>query len=1023
MADLAQVKQMMNEEDLVLHRGLMLLGSMLAGMTVTYFILSRFFPGGLPSFNVVGYLTMGLKTPGEVYRALAIVAGGVAGVLLGQWGWMMMAQWQRVLGVMPAAVALKRSTVIFAPFLAYITMLSTNQGLMIAPLAAGLLLLLGFSLLAILEKKDKRKIYFAFPTENRYQPASLFTHGSIIVLGAGVGWFLQALTGPGLFSSLGLWFSLGVGLAVWIVIMLLAGLLALFFSKLTFDQVYVGLAFVAMPLAILPLQTLGGLTYTAYGKVVAVTKVAWLMPTLVGVASLAAVVILALVLLSLRKKKVEMVPAWEEVFRALMLIIPIPLLLYAVAYWPMGAAFSGHHLLGPLALFREGEPLGAAQAILMGRLPFKDILFRHGFIADALSGLAAVNWFGGTLEAYRLMLSYLAPLGLIAIYVFAIFCMPWLWALLLALTMLTGALGMIPYTRFLFPLIGFIFTLFYLQSNRWLLLIFSGLMTALSVIASYTAGIMALAGQLTLVVVFVVVDREPLKKRLTGLAVYLGATLAGLLPWFLYLAMSGSLGAYFDNFAWVMNNYGAVFGLPMPGLGDHPSLMQWLIFALPPAMIAIGALQSLKAIFAGKQHGTIPWNILLLTVITTLYWVRFLDRSDYTFLLETLPIAAMLAAFYLFRLTIRQARLKGLVMTALLPLLLIPQAGRIDLKTLAEGFGQKTVITVDGLVKPKSLLLGNVFLQPNQAREIDELVSYMNEQVGSAESFFDFSNQPLLYFLVPRRPVTRALATVSIATFEQQLAAIRALNLNEVKMVVADGRPLGEAGLDGLPCEVRQYALSEYLLKKYVPIKKIGQTVIMLPRDGELNPEPQAVQAMKRMVSLAYMPLTMGQEAKYASGQGNGVDQYIVKDKSDVDAHGLTVTASAQGVEVADGVGQVSLVMNAKANKAADGNVLRLTLRASPRLQGRTAKLLWGKASDHDGLQFLLKGSGQEETYVFRVGSLPAWVWAGSLKQLTLVMPAGGWQWKSLQVLAVKDIPELSQAPAAKSEAGKPGQK
>ncbi len=755
MAELAQVKQMMHEEDLVLHRGLMLLGSLLAGMTVTYFLLSRFIPSGLPATTVVGDLAMGLKTPGEVYRALAVVAGGVAGVLLGQWGWLMMAHLQRLLGVMPAAVALKRAALVYAPCLAYITILSTNQGLIIAPLGAAVLLLAGFCLLALLERKDKRKIYFAFPTENRYQPASMFTHGSVIVLGAGVGWFLQALWGANAFMGLGLWFSLGVGIVVWMGIMLLAALGALFFRKLTFDQVYLGMAFVAMPLAVLPLQTLGGLTYTAYDKVVITTKVAWLMPALAGLAAVAALAILVLVLLGLRKKKVEMVPAWEELFRALMLIIPIPLLLYAVAYWPQGAPFSAHHLLGPLDMFREGESLSTAQAMLMGRLPFTDILFRHGFITDAMSGLAAINWFGGTLAAYRLMLSYLAPLGLIAIYVFAIFCMPWLWALLLALAMLTGGLGLIAYTRFLFPLIGFIFTLFYLQSNRWVLLIFSGLMTALSVIASYTAGIMAFAGQLTLILVYVLVEQEPLKKRLTGLGVYMGATLIGLLPWFLYLAMSGSLGAYFNNFGWVMNHYGAVFGLPMPGLGDHPGLMQWLIFALPPAMIAVGALQSFKAVFARKQQGAMPWNIMLLTVITTLYWVRFLDRSDYTFLLETLPIAAMLAAFYLFRLTINQRRLKGVIMVTLLPLLLVPQEGRINLKTLAEGFGQKNVIAVDGLVKPKSPLLGNVFLKPEQAKTIDDLVGYMSEQVGSAESFFDFSNQPLLYFLVPRKPVTR----------------------------------------------------------------------------------------------------------------------------------------------------------------------------------------------------------------------------------------------------------------------------
>jgi hypothetical protein len=999
MKDFAVLREAAGHENLSLHHGLALSGGVLAIAGAALMLMSGLTGGG--SGDTVGAMALGWVNPHQVAVALLTLAGALLGGGAGYWLWLLSAQMQVQLGAVPASVALKRAAVPFAAFLPLLTSLVQGRPEVLLPAGVWAVFTLGWWCVALLERGDKRKIYFAHPTEADYHPGALFTHGAVITLGAGAGWYLQSLPQGTMFLAWGLWFPVFAGLAVWFLALGLGGLLGFLYTKHTFNQAFHAVALAALPLALLPLQAAAWVRYAGVdGGGFQLGFLAMVLPIL---ALAAGFVVLILALLNLTHRPVETQPAWEELFRALMLIAAVPLLLLAAAYWPVGGVLGRSSLVGPVDVYREGEPLAGAQAMLLGRLPFKEILFRHGFLSDAVIGLAAMNWFGSGLEGLRLLLAWLAPVGLVALYLLGIFCLPWIWAVLLSLLILTGNLGWVAETRFFFTYIGFIFTLLYLQGGRWPVLLLSALATVLALIASYTAGAIAVAGHLVLLATYFFLGGEDTKNRLLGLGVYLGASLAGIVPWFIYLGLSGSLGAYFQNFGWVLGQVQPVFSAALPGWGQQPDLIRILLFALPPLAICFGAMTLAGALGKAKERG-LPWNVLLLTVVTGLLWLRYLQRGQFEFLLEALPVTVMLLAFELYRQTAHNPRLRGAVFTLVALVLFIPRAGALDLPRVAGQFGLKNRVPVEGWVKSDLPALGNVFLPAQQAKDLAELALFLDGQVGTADSFFDFSNQPLLYALVPRRPVVASLSTVMLASFEQQLEAIRNLDGAKIKAVVYPAVP--SLAVAGIPSEVRHYAVSEYLLQRFTPTTVKGGCVVLVPREENPVPDAAAAAALQRPAELGALPCAWGSLSKYSASQGGAAGSLAPADGvRSFSPAGLTVTAQGEQLLLAEAAVPVTLRLAAKLDAAQPANVLTLSLTVPPVLDGETAVLAWGEKASGRLVSFRLQGDGAARAYVFRLGALPSWVLAQPVSALQLTLPGGGWTWDGARFLAVNDLP------------------
>ena len=1024
MTEPTNLHETLAHESLTLPRGLAIFGGLLAGASAAVTLIPKAAMLGLPGLDVAGPFSIGTVPPGQVWLAAGVCLAAAVGAGAGWWVWQALARLIGRICPLPAAAALKRSALPFIAWLPQMAALPLGQAQALEPLILTAALAAGVLLWAFAERQDKRKIFFAHPTETEYSPASLFTQGSVLLLGAGAGWFLQSLTGFQFPFLSGLGFALACGIAVWMASLVLGMLLGILYTKHTFNQVYHAVAFALLPLALLPLKSATWLAYGVAGKTVG----GFHLPLFSLLLPLAAVAgfftILVISLLALRTRPLENQVAWEEVFRALMLLAAGPLLIFALAFWPGGTPWGQPSLAGPLDLLREGEPLASAQAILQGRLPFKEILFRHGFLTDAVSSLTAMGWFGPTAEGYRWLLAWLYPLGAVGLYLLAIFTLPWVWALWAMLLLLTGWLGLLPAAQYVFAFVGFLFTLQYIQKGQWPVLIFSGVATALAWIGSYSAGIVATAGHGVLLMVYGFWGSAENPRRWAGLPLYLAAAVVGLVPWWLYLAMSGSLSAFFTNFAWVISNYAAVFARPVPGWSLPLSWTEVVAFAMPPLALVLGLFHLGAALPRAKER-PLPWNVLLLTTVLGLLWMRYLQNAQPEFLHQAMPVALLLMAFFGYRLGAHNPRLRGVVLAGALGLAFLPMPGHWQLPHVFGNFGVKNVVSVGDYGKSTLAALGGVYLPGSQAQELAQTAAYLEGQVGSAETFYDFSNQPFYYFLVPRRPAVASLATAMLATWDQQAEAIRSLDEAKVKAVLlapAAGRTPG-----AIPAEIRQYAVAEYLWRNYAPVAQKGGVIIAVPRSEAVSPESGIQAALIQPLDLGWLPARWARLPKYAATPENNAGALApVGGVKAVEPAGVSVTAAGGALEIGEASGPTSVRLALPAAvPGRTANVLLVTLKTSARLEGEQAQWHWGEAGSGRTASFTLAGHGADAvTYAFRVGSWPGWALAQSLTEVTLRLPRGGWRFEQAALLSVRDIPQLlarAAAPTAPAPAaGKP---
>ncbi|NTV51954.1 MAG: hypothetical protein HGA76_02920, partial [Candidatus Firestonebacteria bacterium] len=359
----------------------------------------------------------------------------------------------------------------------------------------------------------------------------------------------------------------------------------------------------------------------------------------------------------------------------------------------------------------------------------------------------------------------------------------------------------------------------------------------------------------------------------------------------------------------------------------------------------------------------------------------------------------------------------------------VPTSGGFSLPQALGQFGAKNIVATTGLTQAKVPALGAAYLPPAQAQAATELAGFLDAQVGTTETFFDFSNEPLLYFLVPRRPVVSSLLTASLATFDQQLEAIRHLADARVKVVVwhAPGEPVGSL----VPSEVGQYALAEYLLHQFTPLTVKGGRVVLGPRAENPAPDAAAAAALQQPLTLGQLPWAWGRFSKYDPGQGAGAGTLApAEGAKSVEPAGLTITAQGDELAVGEAGREVTLTLKAQPDATQNPNVITLRLKVPPALDGQSAVLAWGDKASGREVSFALQGDGQAHAYVLRVGAMPAWVLAGEIKTLQLKMPGGNWAWEAGHFLAIRDIPQIqapappapvpATAPAAKTEKTKP---
>lgn len=108
-------------------------------------------------------------------------------------------------------------------------------------------------------------------------------------------------------------------------------------------------------------------------------------------------------------------------------------------------------------------------------------------------------------------------------------------------------------------------------------------------------------------------------------------------------------------------------------------------------------------------------------------------------------------------------------------------------------------------------------------KEIKELRLFMDENLGEDETFFDFSNNPALYYLLERNQPVYFNHFLGVSTEKLQLKAIESLENKNVPFIIFAHSPVQYWDkTDGIFNTVRFFKVAEYIYKNYTPYKMTG---------------------------------------------------------------------------------------------------------------------------------------------------------------------------------------------------------
>ncbi len=131
-----------------------------------------------------------------------------------------------------------------------------------------------------------------------------------------------------------------------------------------------------------------------------------------------------------------------------------------------------------------------------------------------------------------------------------------------------------------------------------------------------------------------------------------------------------------------------------------------------------------------------------------------------------------------------------------------------------------------GELAPRS---GDLAINSAEARDLWDFRRYLDTRLRPGETFFDFDNQPGLYFFADREPPVRFTTVAQYEAPEWQSEVVKALEAKKPPLVVL---AVGTSGsFDGVSNAERAPEVARYLETHYVPDRVAGAWSLARRRD------------------------------------------------------------------------------------------------------------------------------------------------------------------------------------------------
>lgn len=652
---------------------------------------------------------------------------------------------------------------------------------------------------------------------------------------------------------------------------------------------------------------------------------------------------------------------WESNYRGVLKValfyVVIPLLLYVLAYIP--------NIHGPLDLFHEGERLAPGYAIAQGKTPYKEVVFIHGFLRDPGIALLSFNLFGYSVEGLRTLEHFLSPIVIVLSYYLALVCLSPEVAVLYSSLALTGFWPffydwrMIPVLFVMITLIAFI------AKGSRLFLVLTSLGICLALVTSVDVGIVGLFVGCLFYGLFSLFNR-----RADILAVFLlslGSCLVGLA---ILLARMGLLS---DCLQWnlhllLVNTHWN--GMPFP----YP-LDTWAksIKALLSPVASILSITYLAVKGLRREWTNQCWIIFVLLVANAVLYNRAIVGGQlYS---SHIQDGSHLAPLLLMVILLKGEQFPRHLFSILLAIaLLVPTPlsnGRTLLSLLGKLPEKNRIVVSEDWILSENERIGSIFLPREQYQLVSELADFFL----SAESFWDFTDHGMLYFLSEHTSPTRFYATHHIITIEDQKEVITSLEKYRPSFVLYRSGT-GWDAIAGIDRTVRNFLVSEYLLKNYHFYKRIGGFVVLERGAPEVFPQPLSFK-----IDLGHMPVLWAQDF---GGSYERLRSESVLDnwQPNSDVHLTEVTNSKWSLFTtgSDPWLEKAVILNPQSVKYF---LLCIQAKGVGELK---AQIFWRSEnegfSEERSVLFNLLPDGKEHLYLIPLASFPSWAWSGTVTGL-----------------------------------------
>ena len=536
-----------------------------------------------------------------------------------------------------------------------------------------------------------------------------------------------------------------------------------------------------------------------------------------------------------KKRKVIKRQKVSTTLRKLFFFVIIPVMLYFLFYKP--------GLNRPLDFVHEGDLLAPYQAIEAGGVPYRDFHVPHGIIHDVWLPYVGLKLFGATLEGFRRFYDFaecglIAPFGYVAFYFLCLSLFRRKLTIFLTFLFFTSATGIATLAgRQLFPIIALTFLVSFIDKNKSWKLFASGICIAIAIMFSIDLGMLSLAA----ITIFLIFYFFAMHFKSKGYSVkyffsFAGGVAVGILPLMLYLAGTGSLGQYFDI---ILSNsmklYFVICGSPFGAYHEEKYF--------PVIVYLVASVWFMRdLVFRNFTKTNLKAAALLLAGIFYFY-TALLKPDGPHIIYATFPVYLLVfmpvESFFLYMGRVATYDKKnvwrrdfGNIAIAFLCIVVISvwAVGRFSPKHVIEKFAERIRTRnaiPEGYVRLDIERAGNIYVPKSQAEQVRAVVKFIQDNTEKGDYIYDFSSQPLYYFLTNRNNPTRYVFLHYSSTPGQQAEVIKDLKENRPQYVLFEDSEYG-----GIEFKKRCYIIWPYIETNYAPVFEKDGLYILRIKEG-----------------------------------------------------------------------------------------------------------------------------------------------------------------------------------------------